>query len=340
MEGITRTAYDRQVYEQELADFLPDRLIDAHTHVWEEGTLRSGEEENRACVRWPLMVASSCTIRDLLLSYEQMFPGKAVRPLLMGYPTAILDKTNAYALDCARRCSLPVLYCTRYDTPPETLREALAQGYCGIKPYQNNSPSYIPEREIRISDFLPREHLEVMEECGGVVMLHISRPARLRDPLNLAQLMEIEERYPHIRLIVAHIGRAYAPEDLGDAFEILGRSKNMAFDFSANTLDEAMAACIRAVGPERLLFGSDMPITKMRMYRVTENGVYYNVVPRGLYGDVSEDPHMRETEDADRMTLFMYEELRAFKRCAQRLGLSRENIRDIFYGNAARVLGI
>ena len=340
MNTFQLTEYDRRVYEEELAEFLPDKMIDIHTHIWEEGTLRNSEEENRACVRWPLMVAPFCTIESLLKAYKQMFPGKQVDPLVMGYPTAVLEKTNAYALESARRFSLPVLYCTRFDTPAETLRQRMKEGYCGIKPYQNNSPAYIPEREIRISDFLPREHLEVMDELGGVVMLHISRPQRLKDPLNLAQLMEIEEKYPHIRLIVAHIGRAYAPEDIGEAFEVLGKTKNMVFDFAANTLDAAMAECIRAVGPERLLFGSDMPITTMRMFRVTEQGVYYNVVPRGLYGDVTEDYHMRETDDSEHITLFMYEELRAFKRCAAQLGLSKDNIQDIFYRNAARVLGV
>ena len=49
-------------------------------------------------------------------------------------------------------------------------------------------------------------------------MLHISRPARLKDPVNLAQLLEIEEKYPNVKLIVAHIGRAYTPEDIGDAY--------------------------------------------------------------------------------------------------------------------------
>ena len=43
----------------------------------------------------------------------------------------------------------------------------------------------------------------------------------------------------------------------------------------------------------------DMPIIKMRMRRITENGVYYNIVPKGLYGDVSGDPHMRESENED-----------------------------------------
>lgn len=82
----------------------------------------------------------------------------------------------------------------------------------------------------------------------------------------------------------------------------------MLFDFTANVCDDAIKACIRAVGTKRLLFGSDLPIAIMRMYRVVEGGVYRNVVPRGLYGDVSGDPHMRQTDETD-ITLMIYEEL-------------------------------
>jgi len=34
-------------------------------------------------------------------------------------------------------------------------------------------------------------------------------------------MLEIEERYPNIHVIYAHIGRAYCPEDFGNAFELL-----------------------------------------------------------------------------------------------------------------------
>ena len=170
-------------------------------------------------------------------------------------------------------------------------------------------------------------------------MLHIPRPGRLRDPLNLVQMLEIEERYPNVKLIIAHIGRAYAPEDLGDAFELLRRTKNMVFDFTANTLDQAMAACLEAVGPKRLLFGSDLPIVKMRMYRTTENGFYYNQVPRGLYGDVSGDPHMVETDEKN-ITNFLYEELLAFKRAAKALRLTAGEVEDILCRNAEALFGI
>ena len=340
MFGVQATAYDKQVYEQELKEFLPENMIDMHVHLWTEGMLRTKPEELKACVNWPMLVAPTCSYEDLMASYETMFPGKTVKPVLMTMPSGILELGNAYALECAREHNLPCLYCTNYDTPVEVLRKAITEdGYCGIKPYQNNSPRYIPADELRIYDFLPPEHLELMNELGGIVILHISRPGRLKDPVNLAQMMEIDEKYPHAKVIIAHIGRAYSPEDFGNAFEVLKHSKNLLFDFTANTLDAAMVEILKAVGSKRLMFGSDMPITKMRMYRISENGNYVNVIPRGMYGDVSGDSHMRET-DEENITTFMYEELLAFKRCAAELNLTRKEIEDILCGNAVKLFGI
>ena len=113
----------------------------------------------------------------------------------------------------------------------------------------------------------------------------------------------------------------------------------MLFDFTANLSDDAIKACIEAVGTKRLMFGSDLPIAIMRMYRITENGVYYNVVPRGMYGDVEGEPHMRET-DEENVTLMMYEQLMALKRVAKELNLTKEDVEDILCNNAKRVFGI
>ena len=86
------------------------------------------------------------------------------------------------------------------------------------------------------------------------------------------------------------------------------------------------------------MFGSDMPITKMRMYRIVENGKYINVVPRGAYGDVSYDSHMRESDEKE-ITTFMYEEMRALKKSAKELGLTKEDVNKIMYGNASKLFG-
>ena len=173
-----------------------------------------------------------------------------------------------------------------------------------------------------------------------VMMLHIPRHGRLRDPVNLAQMLEIEKRYPDIKLVIAHVGRAYCPEDIGNAFKVLAKTKKMYFDISANTNAEAFRRLLETVGPQLVLFGSDLPIARMRMRRICENGKYINLVPKGLYGDVSGDKHMREIEgkEGKNLTFFMFEELFAFKRAAHAVSLTAKDIKDVFYNNAARLI--
>lgn len=335
MFGITATKYDSKVYAEQLADFLPDKIVDAHIHLWEPKA-KEGYARSANLVTWPELVAPDCTYEDLMASYDTMFPDKRVYPVLMTTPTCHLHFGNPYVLEKAKKNNLPALYCIKPETPLEEIRQAFADGFCGVKPYLNFAPSYIPAKEIRIYDFITPAQFELMNELGGVVMLHISRDGRLADPVNIAQLMEIDERYPNAKVIVAHIGRAYTAESLGNAFDTLKHSKNLYFDFTATTYEPAITACLEAVGSKRLMFGSDMPITKMRMYRITENGTYINVVPRGLYGDVSNDPHMRES-DEENITTFMYEELLAFKKAAEKLSLTRQDVSDIMFNNAVKL---
>jgi len=98
-----------------------------------------------------------------------------------------------------------------------------------------------------------------------------------------------------------------------------------------------MEQALRAFGPQRLVFGSDLPITRMRMRRICENGSYVNLVPPGIYGDLADDPHMRElsTAQAGHLSVFWYEELSAFRLAAESVGLTARDIEDVFFNNAA-----
>jgi len=332
MFGYIPSEYDKKVYAQELRDFLPDKIIDTHAHVFKK-------EFTKPSTTWVGKVMDECTYENLEQTFLDMLPGKKLKAVMMGLPSRDHEVGNAYIEECINMGGTG-LFCTKYDTPLSVIEEAITKrGFKGIKPYPSNRPAYIPLGESRIFDFLPHNQLKLLNDLGTVVLLHIGRDMRLKDPVNVAQLMEIEEKYPNLKLVVAHIGRAYSPEDLGDAFETLKHTKNMMFDFCANTLSEAMEECLKAVGPKRLMYGTDMPVTKMRMRRISENGIYKNIVPKGLYGDVSGDIHMLETENEE-LTCFLYEQLRAFKKAAENLNLTKEDINDVFYGNASRLYGI
>jgi predicted TIM-barrel fold metal-dependent hydrolase len=332
---------DTAFYDEHL-DYLPPRMIDIHTHV----LLRSHRQPSpvdRRGPTWPGRVAAENPIEDLLETYRLMFPRQMVRPVVFGPATREydLDGSNQYVSQVAARHRLPSLLVT---TPEWTAQEmetrAVAGGFLGLKPYLEWAPAHIPSDDITIFDFLPRCHLEVADAHGWVVMLHIPRSGRLRDPLNLEMMLEIEHRHPNVLLVIAHIGRAYCPEDVGDAFDVLKDARRMYFDFAANTSAYAMEQLLREVGPKRVVFGSDLPVVRMRMRRICKQGFYVNLVPRGLYGDVSDDAHMREVSDDEgaRLTFFMYEELLAFRQAAEAVGLTVADVADVMYNNAARLI--
>ncbi|MDW7658889.1 MAG: amidohydrolase family protein [Bacillota bacterium] len=335
--------HDQAYYQEQLARYLPPQMIDVHTHIWKQSFQKAGQIEVQRGVTWPSRVAAENSVEDLLWTYQALFPDKQVKPLVFGFPGRQYDteKQNNYVRQAAQAHGLPALALIEPHWGASELHALLTAGkFHGCKVYFNYAPAYLPEDELRIYDFLPPHQLEVIDQLGLIVMLHIPRDKRLRDVVNIAQLLEIDRRYPHIKLIVAHVGRAYCVEDVGQALEQLADTQ-LLFDFSANTNSEVFYQLIQAVGSKRILFGSDLPITRMRSTRICEDGRYINVVPKGLYGDVSQDSHMREVDPVTEkdITFFLYEELSAMIQAGLKAGLSRVDFADIFYGNANDLLG-
>lgn len=330
--GFEYNACDRAFYDKHLKDFLPDKMFDAHVHISTAGLSRYGSHNGGST--WTDYLCKEMGVEEFLAMNKEMFPNQSMEALIFGMCLTGIDETNAYVINNNKDYGFPMLYRSDYAQDPDELEAKVkAGGFIGLKPYLTNCPSYIPSAEVRIFDFLPPAQLEVANKNGWIIMLHIPRNKRLGDPVNVAQIMEIEEKYPNIKLIVAHVGRAYTDADFGNAFEVLKNTKNMMFDFTANLFTPAITEGIKTVGVDRFLYGTDLPIAVMRMYRIVENGDYFNVVPRGYYGDVTGQPHMRE-EDNDQISLMAYEQLLAFKRSVAELKLSDTDVEKILYSNA------
>ena len=220
-----------------------------------------------------------------------MLPGKDVTALMFTSSRRVGQQTNAYVAECLPQVRLPRALLQRARSSPRRSwsRQIRKGGFLGIKGYLSLSPKYLPEAEIRIFDFFPKAQLKKMDELGAIVMLHIPRNGRLKDPVNLAQIMEIKQEFPNIRLIIAHIGRAYTREDVGNAFETLDKAPDLMYDFCANCCEYAITEVLRHAGPKHVMYGTDMPILRMRTHRIEENGTYINLVPPGLYGDPKQD---------------------------------------------------
>ncbi|MDD3214048.1 MAG: amidohydrolase family protein [Eubacteriales bacterium] len=337
------TGEDQRIFDAELSGFLPNEIFDIHSHLWLESFWSTPKNSDMRAVSWPYLVARDNSVSDLDESYKLLFSGRRVVPMVFANPEPDDDigRHNDYVRQSAEAYGYPALYFSHPNqSAAEVERKVLEGGFLGLKSYLNLAPAYIPEPSIRILDFFPPKHLEVLNRHGWIMMLHIPRPGRLKDPDNISDIAYIKRMYPRIRLILAHVGRAYCREDVGDALEQLSVFNDLLFDFSANCNPDVLEMLVGSVGVKRVMFGSDLPITRMRMRRICENGRYVNLVPPGLYGDVSADPNMREVslEEGKSLTFFLYREALAMKTALLRLGYGAAEAERVFAGSARDLL--
>lgn len=334
------TEFDKKVYTEELKEFLPKKMIDIHVHVWK----KEDRVVSKGPVSWASIVASENKMEDLIETYKIMFPDKDVKSLMFAITskdTNSLAVMNNYVKENSSKFDFPALYFSHPNQTAEEVEKGILDGkFLGIKSYLSLANPSIPTNDVRIFDFFPHHQLELLNDMGGIVMCHIPRSLRFKDPANLEDIKEIATKYPKLKFIVAHIGRAYIPADMGNALEYLSECKNLLYDFSANTSDYAMEKTLESVGSKRLMFGSDLPISRMRMRRIEENGTYINIVPPKVYDNSSKDAHIRETteEDAKNLTYFMYEEILAMKKATQKLNFGKEEIENLFFNNANELI--
>ena len=95
------TANDRRIYEEELRDFLPEKILDVHTHVWLDQYRddKTAADETDRAVLWPTLVANDNSIEDLQETYRLLLPGKDVSALI--FPGGGGSEANN---DYVRRC--------------------------------------------------------------------------------------------------------------------------------------------------------------------------------------------------------------------------------------------
>lgn len=328
---------DRLIYESEIAPWLPPEIIDIHTHI--------GLRENcgpisrdRQAQNWALEVGLWQSWTQLRETYASLFPRQRVSALVFGtvLPEADFTSENAYVMDGARdtRNKAWALFATRPEWSARMIEDAMSSGFLGIKPYPDLAPQ--ATTEVSICDFVPRDHLKILNEFGGILMLHLPRKARIADPDNIRELLEIAESYPSIKLIVAHIGRAYCLPTAKKGLPPLVDAKGIYFDTAANVNPEVFQYALEIVGPDRILFGSDLPIMLMRGTREHDGEKYANFTN----GSYSWNTNRRSSEEEAGYTYFIYEELRALIRACEATGYGKDTFRKIMYANARDLLGI
>jgi glutamate-1-semialdehyde 2,1-aminomutase len=332
MSAWELTNADRAMIAREVEPFLPDRVFDAHAHLFcAEHYAPGTRPAHEAGMPDPLGL-------DAYFRYiEWLHPGgRTAGGLFFGLAfTGDRAANNAFvAAEAAagRARGAPVLgqLIVAPDDDPEQVRAAVRQGgFVGLKCYHTLARVDGPTWHASIESYLAEEHVRVAHEEGLSITLHMVRDRALADSLNQATIRRYCERYPNMRLILAHAGRGFNPWHTIEGVEHLRGLPNVWFDTSAITEAGAFESIVDVFGHTRLLYGSDFYISHLRGRCVA--------IGDSFHWFYAEDMRLDERHTTLQPVLVGLESLRSLRLAARRLRLSDAQIEDIFYNNAAQL---
>ncbi|MBC8355845.1 MAG: amidohydrolase family protein [Planctomycetes bacterium] len=335
MTPVELNDLDRRIWAEELADFVPARVFDVHTHIYRFAFYTAANKEQssyRQFVSKPFEEASW----QLLDECDQLLmPGRQVSRLAFPFPFAEhcdFDASNQFvAAQTAGDSVSGSLMLVRPEMTADQIVNAVRQyGFLGLKPYRFYS-STGDSVNCRITDFLPEHQIEVAHELGLLIMMHLSRADAIGDEQNLADLEHLTATYPRANWILAHCARSYAAWPIERAGKRLSELPNVWFDTSSVCESDAIEALVRSVGAERVMYGSDdVPVGVLR-------GKYIAFGYGWAY--LSPTNHQLNLTHCDpRMTFTRYEQLRAMRQAAIRTGLSETQIAAMFCTTATELV--
>ena len=326
----TKHERNRVIFREELDGFLPRRILDFHVHLLNREAVPAGQ--TFSCAGHPL---PQYGFEDFTGDLADAYPGRETFAVCFGAPHIDYDRdvNNRYiASGCDHKRFFPLRLFDPVRDTADGLRRDLADGrFLGIKPYLD----YVRKadrNDVEIHEMLPPWCMEVMAERGLLVMLHIPRRERLADALNQRQIEELCTRYPTVTIVLAHIGRAYYLKNVAGHLDRLKDLPNLAYDLAMLNNWEVLEHVFATVPRERLLYATDIPIALAPGKSVEINDQYTYVTPVPWELSISDD-HRRIV-----FTSFLYEELRAIRKAVERLGLGREFVEGLFYGNGMKLL--
>jgi len=334
---------DCAFWREHLEGWLPARLIDAHTHVMHPRFRRAPMTEAMRRQYWVNEVLEPIDAVTADRCLRTVLPGRAVTCVAFGIPDLDfdLDAGNAWLAEaCAERGWHSLAVIRPQWTQSDTVRLLDRPGVIGLKPYYSLISSHRETRdahlEASVFDFLPHHILEVANDRGAWVTLHVPKAARLGHPDNLRDIADLRRRYPKVILVIAHLGRCYSEAHARDALPALAEDPGIFCDTSAVLNPVSHRVALECLGPKRILYGSDNPIFYMRGRRQYDGRAYLNRTNYPFHFN-----RERESPEIEgRYTLYMYEDMRAIKQACADLGLTaRDDVEAIFHDNAARLIG-
>jgi glutamate-1-semialdehyde 2,1-aminomutase len=202
-------------------------------------------------------------------------------------------------------------------------------GLSGLKCYHLKSGKAVTW-DADIPDYLPEAQVRVAHEERLFITLHMVKARAVADPSNQRWIRHYCETYPHMQLILAHAARGFNPNHTIEGLAALTGLPNLWCDMSGIADGGACETIIELLGHDRLLFGTDFPVSHLRGRCVAIGDGFV-----WLYEDTLD---WQTVSFQPLQPVFIgLESLRILKQAARHQRLTDRQIEDVFSGNIRRL---
>ena len=325
---------DLPLYRERIAPALPPVVLDYHTHIWTRDHWRVLPWAEDAAGGAYMVVEPEYGIERLLADRRRLFPDRPYHAVVFGQPLPSADvaRSNAYLAEAGKQDGIfPLLIAGKGLASRAELVHAIREdGFFGYKVFLNwHGDDY---GDMTVEEQITPLEMEVADQHSLVVLLHVPRAGRLADPIVQRGVRAYAQQYPNARIVLAHCGRCYHPDEMRAAVGSISGLENVYLDTAMVMEPEVLQILFNEISARRILFATDLPIAMMRGRRVYALDHWVDLVTEGYQPSA-----YRVAGNNFRATFMVYEIVLAILRAAEMAGISRRTA-GVFYGNGMELL--
>ena len=306
-----------------LKDFLPEKIFDVHAHLC--------NVEMQTDFAGFTREYGTTGAKRFQEDQKRLLGERAVAGLMIPMPVPSMwknrDAVNRWVVEQA--ASMPGFAAEVYVLPTDTVAdiEAMLTHPCikGFKCYYMTAAGDAGDQS-EIADFLPESAWQVANQRGMCITLHMMKTLSPADPVNQEYILTMTRKYPGAKLILAHCGRGFATWTILETARKFKGIDNIYYDLAAICDSAAMFEVIRQAGADHVMWGSDYPLSQ-NFWRPYTMGTNFQWLNPDRYPGLG-------------IGCLETESLLAFYHASLMLELSRQDVEDIFWNNAVRLLGL
>jgi len=322
--------HDKNFWYEELEEWVPERIYDCHIHMLNNSLIDDSSEHKN--------VFPDADLEGIKGWHNIVFPNRDVNNLFLGRPAlgTRINEYNDWLFNQIKGNSLTRAH--RLTTPADSLEDIESdiknKGFQGLKVYRMYSVTG-DMANCTIEEYLPHEQLELANELGLWVTLHMSREDGCGDEKNLKDLTEFTtKRYPNIKWILAHIARSFTYRPIQQGIDTLKNLPNIFYDLSAVTDIRPYITLFSEENHKRIFYGTDA------VESVSFHGAYSAFGHAHQQVETDNIPNLTFSHTTNRPLICIYEQLIAMKQASIICELDKNQLEDIFWRNAVREFNV